>query len=47
MEENRRRDKSQPKFELLDTGVFDQNRHFDVVVEYGKADICLPCLEEK
>ena len=46
-QENRRRDKSQPQFELLDTGVFEQGRHFDVVVEYAKSDICLPCLEEK
>jgi hypothetical protein len=39
VEENRRRDKSQPEFELLDTGVFDQDRYFDVFVEYAKADI--------
>ncbi|MFZ0802023.1 MAG: glucosidase, partial [Terriglobales bacterium] len=38
VEENRRRDKSQPEFELLDTGIFDDNRYFDVFVEYGKAD---------
>ena len=37
VEENRRRDKSQPEFELLDTGVFDQDRYFDVFVEYAKA----------
>jgi hypothetical protein len=34
--ENRRRDRHQPEFELLDTGVFDQNRYFDVFVEYAK-----------
>ena len=39
VEENRRRDKHQPEFELLDTGVFDEDRYFDVVVEYAKADI--------
>ena len=33
------RDKSQPEFELLDTGVFDEDRYFDVFVEYAKADI--------
>ncbi len=38
VEENRRRGKSQPEFELLDTGVFDENRYFDVFVEYAKAD---------
>ena len=39
VEENRRRDKSQPEFELLDTGVFDEDRYYDVFVEYAKADI--------
>jgi hypothetical protein len=37
VEENRRRDKSQPEFELLDTGVFDADRYFDFFVEYAKA----------
>ena len=34
--ENRARDKSQPEYELEDTGVFDDNRYFDVVLEYAK-----------
>jgi hypothetical protein len=38
VEENRRRDKRQSEFELLDTGVFDDDRYFDVFVEYAKAD---------
>src|ERR1700686_2424082 len=38
VEENRRRDKRQPEFELLDTGVFDEDRYFDVFVKYAKAD---------
>lgn len=38
LEENRRRDKSQPEFELLDTGVFDRDEYFDVFIEYAKAD---------
>ncbi|OLP17764.1 glucosidase [Leptolyngbya sp. 'hensonii'] len=37
VEENRRRGRQAPEFELLDTGVFDQNRYFDVFVEYAKA----------
>jgi hypothetical protein len=37
--ENRRRDKHQPEYELLDTGVFQDNRYFDVQVEYAKADV--------
>jgi hypothetical protein len=36
LEENRRRDRYAPEFELLDSGVFDQNRYFDVVTEYAK-----------
>ena len=39
MAENRRRDKSQPEFELMDTGVFNGDRYFDVQVEYAKADV--------
>jgi hypothetical protein len=35
--ESARRGKDQPEFELLDTGVFDDNRYFDVFVEYAKA----------
>jgi len=31
-------DKSHPEYELLDTGVFDENRYFDVFVEYGRPD---------
>src|SRR6266446_9369108 len=38
VEENRRRGKNQPEFELLDTGVFNEDRYFDVFVEYAKAD---------
>ncbi|HEY4217160.1 MAG TPA: hypothetical protein VGM67_08480 [Gemmatimonadaceae bacterium] len=36
-EENRRRGKDDPEFELLDTGAFDDDRYFDVSVEYAKA----------
>jgi len=39
IEESQRRGKSEPEFELLDTGVFDDNRYFDVFVEYAKADV--------
>ncbi|MGH7738774.1 MAG: MGH1-like glycoside hydrolase domain-containing protein, partial [bacterium] len=37
VEENRRRGKDQGEFEILDTGVFNDNRYFDVFVEYAKA----------
>jgi hypothetical protein len=36
--ENRRRGRGAPEYELVDTGAFDQDRYFDVVVEYAKAD---------
>jgi len=37
VDENRQRGKDQPEFELLDTGVFNDDRYFDVFVEYAKA----------
>ena len=37
--ENARRGRRDPEFELLDTGVFEQNRYFDVAVVYAKADV--------
>src|SRR6185437_4382363 len=38
VETNRRRSKDDLEFELLDTGIFDDDRYFDVFVEYAKAD---------
>src|SRR5260370_24650935 len=38
VEENQRRGKDSPEYELVETGVFDQDRYFDVEVEYAKAD---------
>src|ERR1700722_14890731 len=35
---NRKRSRSENEYELLDTGAFNQNRYFDVFVEYAKAD---------
>src|SRR5437763_7833872 len=37
VDENRRRGRGEAEFELLDTGVFEENRYFDVVAEYAKA----------
>ncbi|MGH7874486.1 MAG: MGH1-like glycoside hydrolase domain-containing protein, partial [Candidatus Binatia bacterium] len=37
VEENRRRGKRDLEYELIDTGVFDENRYFDVFIEYAKA----------
>ena len=36
--ENRRRGIGQPEYELIDTGVFDENRYFDVFVEYAQVE---------
>ena len=37
VQENRSRGKADPEYELTDTGVFDDNRYFDVLAEYAKA----------
>ena len=37
--ENRNRGIGAPEYELLDTGVFDDNRYFDVFIEYAQAGI--------
>jgi hypothetical protein len=39
VEENARRGRSQPEYELLDTGVFDGDRYFDITVEYAKGGV--------
>lgn len=44
LDENLKRNKSNPEFELLDTGIFDEDKYFDIFVEYAKAeaeDICI------
>src|SRR5246500_2720898 len=44
IEENRKRGGEGFEFELIDTGIFDDNRYFDVFVEYAKAspeDLCI------
>jgi len=37
VDENRQRGKDQPEFDLLDTGIFDGDRYFDIKAEYAKA----------
>jgi hypothetical protein len=36
---NRQRGKGDPEYELFDTGIFAENRYFDVFIEYAKASI--------
>jgi mannosylglycerate hydrolase MGH1-like protein/glycosyl hydrolase family 63 len=38
VEKNRPQERGQAEYELIDTGVFDEDRYFDVFVEYAKAD---------
>ena len=38
VETNRRRSREEFEYELLDTGIFDDDRYFDLFVEYAKAD---------
>jgi hypothetical protein len=37
VEENRRRGKDEPEFELLDTGIFDGGRYWEITADYAKA----------
>ena len=43
-EENRKRTPSDPEYELVDTGILEGNRYFDIFIEYAKAspeDLCI------
>ena len=39
LDENRRRSKREREFELMDTGIFEEDKYFDVFIEYAKGDI--------
>ncbi|MGH9819533.1 MAG: MGH1-like glycoside hydrolase domain-containing protein, partial [Pyrinomonadaceae bacterium] len=42
--QNAARDKSQPEYELIDTGIFKDDEYFDIFIEYAKGgvdDICI------
>jgi len=44
IDENGRRSRLEPEYELVDTGIFDESRYFDILIEYAKAapnDICV------
>ncbi len=38
LQENQNRDRQALEYELLDTGIFRENRYFDIVIEYAKTD---------
>src|SRR5580700_10472907 len=39
LQENKRRTRFEPEYELLDTGIFDGDAYFDVFIEYAKGDV--------
>ncbi len=44
IQENQKRGLKDPEYELIDTGALDENRYFDVFIEYAKAgpeDMCI------
>jgi hypothetical protein len=44
LDENRKRSTHDPEYELADTGIFAENRYFDIFIEYAKAgpdDLCI------
>jgi hypothetical protein len=38
IEESKKRSRHEPEYELIDTGVFDNDEYFDITIEYAKAD---------
>ncbi|WP_234737209.1 MGH1-like glycoside hydrolase domain-containing protein [Tellurirhabdus bombi] len=38
VEQGRQRNRQQPEYELVDTGIFDDNQYFDIFIEYAKPD---------
>lgn len=38
VEESKKRSRLEPEYELLDTGIFDNEAYFDITMEYAKAD---------
>jgi hypothetical protein len=44
IDENARRSRMEPEYELVDTGIFNEGRYFDITIEYAKAatdDLCI------
>ena len=45
LEESQKRNRNDEEFELIDTGVFEENRYFDLFIEYAKADAEDLCIQ--
>lgn len=39
LQTNRKRARTEREYELIDTGIFDENRYFDIFIEYAKNDV--------
>ncbi len=37
-DENAKLDREQPEYDIMDTGIFDEDKYFDIFIEYAKAD---------
>lgn len=37
--ENQNRSRNEPEFELVDTGIFDEDKYFDIFIEYAKEEV--------
>lgn len=37
LQETKKRTRTDPEYELIDTGIFDENKYFDIYIEYAKA----------
>lgn len=44
-EVNAKLNRLQPEYELIDTGIFNDNKYFDVFIEYAKADVNDICIK--
>jgi hypothetical protein len=45
VDENAKRTKADPEFELVDTGIFDEDRYFEITIDYAKASPEDWCIE--
>lgn len=45
VEENKKRGPKDREFEIIDTGIFDDDRYFDIFIEYAKADFDDVCIK--
>lgn len=44
IQENQRRSRNEAEYELIDTGVFNEDRYFDIMLDYAKNDVDDICI---